>query len=218
MPGDAVCRIFCDAICSLRIIAGTARGRRLFSPGSRGGGQSIRPTADRAREALFNILGWEFVDNAAVLDLFAGTGAFGLEALSRGAKEAVFVDHSALALDLIQKNITTCGFSDRAHVIRHDLLKGLFFWQKAGARAVNNGATPAPVFDLVFLDPPYRKGLCEALLAGLQGQGMLGNESVVVFEDESSQALPERVGDLRLYDQRTYGDTGFWFYEKAQSG
>lgn len=215
MPSNAVCRFFCDAICSLRIIAGTARGRRLFSPGSRGGGQSIRPTADRAREALFNILGWDFVDGAQVLDLFAGTGAFGLEALSRGAKEAVFVDHSALALDLIQKNITACGFSDRAHVIRHDLLKSLFFWQKAGDKSM--GQEGAPLFDLIFLDPPYRQGLCEALLAGLQGQGMLNDGAVLVFEDDSKQTLPERVGSLRLYDQRTYGDTGFWFYEEGRA-
>ena len=199
----------------MRIIAGSARGRKLFAPGSRGGGLAIRPTADRAREALFNILGWQFVEGARILDLFAGTGALGLEALSRGAGMALFVDSSPLALDLIQKNIIACGFSDRAHVIRHDLLKGLFFWRKAGGRALGFDVPSAPpVFDLIFLDPPYRQGLCQGLLSGLQEQGMIGDGTIVVFEDDSTQALPEAVGGLRLYDQRAYGDTGFWLYEK----
>lgn len=203
----------------MRIIAGSARGRKLFAPGSRGGGHAIRPTADRAREALFNIIGWQFVDGARVLDLFAGTGALGLEALSRGAATAVFVDHSPLALDLIQKNIVACGFSDKVHVIRHDLLKGLFFWRKAGGRELGSDAPPTPPrFDLIFLDPPYRQGLGPGLLTGLQEQGLLGDEAVVVFEDDSTQTLPAAVGALRLFDQRAYGDTGFWFYEKEQAG
>lgn len=203
----------------MRIIAGSARGRRLFAPGGRGGGQAIRPTADRAREALFNIIGWQFVEGSRVLDLFAGTGALGLEALSRGAEAAVFVDSSPLALDLIQKNVVACGFSDKAHVIRHDLLKGLFFWHKAGGRGLGNDPSPAPpVFDLIFLDPPYRQGLCQGLLSGLQEQGTIGDGAIVVFEDDSSQALPDAVGSLRRFDQRAYGDTGFWFYEKEQAG
>ena len=203
----------------MRIIAGSARGRRLFAPGSRGGGLAIRPTADRAREALFNIIGWHFVEGARVLDLFAGTGALGLEALSRGALAAVFVDSSAFALDLIQKNIIACGFSDRAHVIRHDLLKGLFFWRKAGGRGQATDVPSEPTaFDLVFLDPPYRQGLCQALLSGLQEQGTIGCGAIVVFEDDSTQTLPEAVGALRLFDQRAYGDTGFWFYENTLGG
>lgn len=198
----------------MRIIAGSARGRRLNAPGGRGGGLAIRPTADRAREALFNIIGWQFVEGARVLDLFAGTGALGLEALSRGAGAAVFVDNSPLALDLIQKNVVLCGFSDQAHVIRHDLLKGLFFWHKAGGRVPSKEVAPAPPrFDLIFLDPPYRQGLCQGLLTGLQAQGVLSDEAMVVFEDDSAQALPTTVGGLRLFDQRAYGDTGFWFYE-----
>ncbi len=202
----------------MRIIAGTARGRRLFAPGGRGGGQSIRPTADRAREALFNILGWDFISGAHVLDLFAGTGALGLEALSRGAKAAVFVDNSPLALDLIQKNISACGFSEKAHVLRHDLLKGLFFWRKAASRELGKDGPQAPVFDLIFLDPPYRQGLCQGLLTALQEQGMINDEALVVFEDDRSQTLPDSVGILQLYDQRAYGDTGFWLYETKEPG
>ena len=197
----------------MRIIAGSARGRKLSSPGSRGG-DSIRPTADRAREALFNILGRDLVQGAAVLDLFAGTGALGLEALSRGAETAVFVDSNPLALDLIHKNIIACGFSDKAHVVRHDLLKSLFFWRKAGASAMAGEGRPAPPFDLVFLDPPYRLGLCGRLLTSLLETGLVGDRAWVIFEDDSSETLPQAVGPLHLADRRAYGDTGFWFYEK----
>lgn len=198
----------------MRIIAGSARGRKLFAPGSRGGA-SIRPTADRAREALFNILGWEFVRGAAVLDLFAGTGAFALEALSRGAREAVFVDNSLVSIDLIQKNISVCGFSAKAHVVRHDLLKSLFFWRKLGLRSQAAEVPQAPVFDLIFLDPPYRQGQAEKLLGALLAEGFVGEGTTVVFEDDSASILPESVGALLCYDQRAYGDTGFWFYEKG---
>lgn len=197
----------------MRIIAGSARGRRLFAPGSRGG-VSIRPTADRAREALFNILGWEFIENAFVLDLFAGTGAFGLEALSRGARGAVFVDNSLVALDLIHKNSVVCGFSDRAHVVRHDLLKSLFFWHKLGLKSSGDDGPQAPIFDLIFLDPPYRQGQGTKMLSALLTEGFVGSGTVVVFEDDSAERLPESVGALQCYDQRSYGDTGFWLYEK----
>jgi len=199
----------------LRIIAGSARGRKLFSPGSRGG-ESIRPTADRAREALFNILGRDLVQGACVLDLFAGTGALGLEALSRGAEAALFVDNSPLALDLIQKNITACGFSDKAHAVRHDLLKGLFFWRQASDRAFGNkNERQAPPFGLIFLDPPYRQGLCARLLTSLLDAGMVDDATRVIFEDDSAETLPEAVGRLQICDRRTYGDTGFWFYSSS---
>lgn len=198
----------------MRIISGSARGRRLFAPGSRGG-ERIRPTADRAREALFNILGRDLVQDATVLDLFAGTGALGLEALSRGAKSAVFVDNSPLALDLINKNIIACGFSDKAHAVRHDLLKSLFFWRKASATA-REGGGQAPPFDLIFLDPPYRQGLCSQLLTALLATGLVGDGTRILFEDDSSTTLPEAVGPLQLYDRRAYGDTGFWFYEQQE--
>jgi 16S rRNA (guanine966-N2)-methyltransferase len=164
---------------------------------------------------LFNILGWEFINDAVVLDLFAGTGALGLEALSRGAKEAVFVDTSPLALDLIHNNIEACGFSAKAHVVRHDLLKSLFFWRKVGLRPPAEAGAQAPLFDLIFLDPPYRQGLCAQLLDGLLAAGLVGEATQVIFEDDSAEILPESVGVLKRYDQRRYGDTGFWFYEKG---
>lgn len=106
----------------MRIIAGIARGRKLISPGAKGGENEIRPTSDRAREALFNILGND-VCGARVLDLFAGTGALGLEALSRGADSALFIDKSQSAIGMINKNIQLTGFSDKVTILKRDLSK-----------------------------------------------------------------------------------------------
>lgn len=194
----------------MRIIAGLAKGRRLTSPGARGG-DSIRPTADRAREALFSILGRDALREATVLDLFAGTGALGLEALSRGALHAVFVDKSPFALGLIRQNIETCGFSDQTHIIRHDLMKGLPPFAVPATRARNSRQDQ--LFDLIFIDPPYRHNLGSRILPLLLEHGLIAPGGLVIVEDDSTETLPETVGQLVLYDQRAYGDTGFWLYE-----
>ena len=167
-------------------------------------GQPIRPTSDRAREALFNIIGEEIRD-AIVLDLFAGTGAMGLEALSRAARQAVFVDNHPEALRLIEKNIHLCGFSDRASVYKRDLSKGLCFLGKL---------LPQAEFSIIFIDPPYRKGLAAVILEDIRGMDLLSAEGLVVVEEEAHAEMMSRVGPLHLVDQRRYGDTGFWFYRK----
>ena len=164
--------------------------------------QLIRPTADRAREALFNIIG-RWVANATVLDLYAGTGALGLEALSRSAEMAVFVDNSPQAIKIIKKNIELCGFSDRTIVLKRDLAKGLSFVTKQ---------LPGLGFSIVFVDPPYRKGLSEAMLQELAETNILLSEALVIIEECSLTELPAQVADLSLVDHRRYGETGFWFY------
>jgi 16S rRNA (guanine966-N2)-methyltransferase len=165
-------------------------------------GQLIRPTADRAREALFNIIGNE-VENAVVLDLYAGTGALGLEALSRAAERAVFVDNSLQAVKIINKNIELCGFSSRALVLKSDLSKGLSFLKKK-----LHGTS----FTLVFVDPPYGKGFSAEMLQELTGSDLLFHEALVVVEENAFADLGEKVAGLTLIDQRRYGETGFWFY------
>jgi len=191
----------------LRIIGGKARGRRLQTPSKSSAkhpGRLIRPTADRAREALFSIIGRK-IANATVLDLYAGTGALGLEALSRSAERAVFVDNSLQAVQIIHKNIGLCGFSDRALVLKWDLSKGLSFLAKS---------LPGTTFSIVFVDPPYRKGLSAEMLSELVGSDFLSPEALVVVEEDALAELPTRVADLTLVDQRRYGETGFWFYRK----
>jgi 16S rRNA (guanine966-N2)-methyltransferase len=165
-------------------------------------GQLIRPTADRAREALFNIIGNE-VENAVVLDLYAGTGALGLEALSRAAERAVFVDNSLQAVKIINKNIELCGFSSRALVLKSDLSKGLSFLKKK-----LHGTS----FTLVFVDPPYGKGFSAEMLQELPGSALLFHKALVVVEENAFADLGEKVAGLTLIDQRRYGETGFWFY------
>jgi 16S rRNA (guanine966-N2)-methyltransferase len=170
-------------------------------------GQLIRPTADRAREALFSIIGRK-VENATVLDLYAGTGALGLEALSRSAERAVFVDNNLQAFEIINKNIELCGFSDRGLVFKWDLSKGLSFLAKK---------LPDTTFSLVFIDPPYRKGLAADMLQELAKSGILCPEALVVAEENALTELPQQVAELTLYDQRQYGETGFWFYRQKHS-
>lgn len=191
----------------MRIIGGKARGRRLKAPSkstANFSGQLIRPTADRAREALFSIIGRE-VENASVLDLYAGTGALGLEALSRSAQQAVFVDNSLQAVQVINKNIELCGFYDRARVLKWDLSKGLYFLTKQ---------LPGATFSIIFIDPPYRKRLSEDILQELAAADFLSPEALVVVEEDADTEMPAQVKELTLVDQRRYGETGFWFYRQ----
>ncbi len=188
----------------MRIIAGTAKGRRLFSPPSgRGGKGEIRPTSDRAREALFNVLAGN-TDGARVLDLCAGTGALGLEALSRGAEQALFVDNGKTAITLIGKNIHACGFEEKATVLKRDLTKGLFFLQPHCAEG----------FTLVFADPPYKNKFSHKILDELGKGDMVCLEGLVIVEASAKDKFPDDISGLTLIDQRSYGEAGFWIYRR----
>lgn len=184
----------------MRIISGTAKGRKLIPPPA--GSAAIRPTADRAREALFNIIGSR-IRAARVLDLFCGTGAVGLEALSRGSAFALFVDSSPAAIALVKRNLALCGFEDRALVLKRDLDQGLSFLKDAQLSAA---------FDFVFLDPPYGSGLSEKLIARLDTEGLLAAGALVVAEERSGVEFPASIGGLALDDRRRYGEGSFWFY------
>ena len=186
----------------MRIISGKCRGRRLFTPGRVAGKAAIRPTSDRVREALYSILAGR-PEGARILDLFAGTGALGLEGLSRGGSLAVFVDLGAEALALLRRNVELCGFADRGLVIKRDLTRGLSFLREY---------CPAEGFDLIFLDPPYRRGHVERLLTGVAALGLLAADGLLVAEEAAEVDLPGAFPGLVLADQRLYGDTGIWFY------
>lgn len=188
----------------MRIISGTARGRRLYTPGRGAAISLIRPTADRVREAVFNILG-DRVSVPQALDLFAGTGAMGLEALSRGCSRVVFVDGNHNSIRLIKKNIDTCGFADTAKIIRRDLLKRPGFLQKL---------MPRGGFDLIFVDPPYRRGILIKTLKYLGELALLSNDGIIVAEEAAEVELAEEIVDLQMIDRRVYGDTSICFYRK----
>jgi 16S rRNA (guanine(966)-N(2))-methyltransferase RsmD len=174
-----------------RIIAGSARGRRLAAPR----GQSTRPTSDKVRGAVFNLLG-QFFDGGEVLDLYAGTGALALEALSRGCARAVCVEADRGAAAILERNAAECGFGARVELVRAPVAAAL-------------GRLPAGRFDLVFIDPPYADGPEEALAAVAR---LLRGGARVVAEHDARRPPPERIGGLALADRRRYGGTGVSIY------
>ena len=178
----------------MRIIAGDFRGRALASVGKGDAGAHLRPTTDRVRESLFNVLAGgahgDPITGAGVLDLFAGTGALGLEALSRGAGHVTFVDDGRKALDLIRQNIEICRAQAHTRIIRSDV-----------RRLAPNKHAP---FELIFLDPPYGKGLGEQAMAAALRGGWVAPDALIVWEDSAPITPPDT---LILLDQRKYGDT-----------
>ena len=177
----------------MRIIGGTRRGLKLAEVGAGDTAAHLRPTSDRVREAIFNLLinaHGNPVTGARVLDLFAGTGALGLEALSRGAAEATFVDDGQAALALLKANIAKMRSEGQTRILRQD-----------ATRMPPNAAAP---YTLVFLDPPYGKGMGELALVAAQKGVWLAPGAVVVWEDAVAPALPQGFAPL---DQRRYGDT-----------
>ena len=175
----------------MRIISGNLRGRKLFSSS----GNHTRPTSDRVREALFNILSYR-IETAAVLDLFAGTGALGIESASRGAGEVVCIDNSQTAIGTIQKNVRSLALEETLKIIKWDI-----------ARNLDCIHTAEPVFDLVFLDPPYDRELVEKAIANLHRSQSVKPGATLVVEHSSREPLPEDRPFLELTDQRKYGKT-----------
>lgn len=184
----------------MRLTGGLDRGRRLIAPR----GQRTRPTAAKVREAIFNILGP--ATDGHVLDLYAGTGALGLEALSRGAASVVFVERDHAPLSALRRNIKELGAADRAQVIGADVCSGL--------RRL--ATTSQGRFNWVFMDPPYVKET-EGVLAELSGSGLLAPCAVVILEHDRRNRPPESVGHLFLTDRRAYGDTELSFYRCSGS-
>lgn len=180
---------------SIRIISGTNRGKKLMTLQ----GMNTRPTTDRTREALFNILSRK-VRGAYVLDLFAGTGAIGIEALSRGAEYAVFIDNYRPAINIIKKNIASCRLAAKSRIIFWDIAKDL-----------NCLAESLPKFNIVFMDPPYNSGMVGATLSNLQTCDALDHNAIVVVEHSSSESLDTNKITFEILDQRRYGKTQFTF-------
>ena len=186
----------------MRITGGSCRGRVLKTPS----GDRVRPTSDKVRQALFNILAGR-IDGVVVLDLFAGSGSLGLEALSRGAARATFVEKDRRTLEVIRENVTDLGLADRATLRSFDVL-----------------AAPAPLrgidgpFDIVFLDPPYRLTESVApgaklgvLLESLWKDGVIRDHGLAVLEHDRRSAVPRTWENFTVSDVRTYGDTSLSF-------
>lgn len=187
----------------MRITGGSARGRKLLPPQS----DQIRPTCDRVREALFNILGPR-LQGACVLDCFAGTGAIGIEALSRGADFALFVDQSLDSGRLIEANLRATIARPKAAFERLNLAA------TASLKPLLRHLPPASRFDLIFMDPPYRKDLALRVLTLIDHNDMLAPGGLVVAEEQFQVELPQAIGSLEVFDQRRYGETGLWFFRR----
>ena len=183
----------------MRVISGNLKGKKLFALK----GLSLRPTSDRVKEAIFDIL-QKFPPGENVLDLFAGTGALGIEALSRGARRAVFVEENARSGAVLRRNIEACRLSDQAEVVAREVQSGLEALEERGDR-----------FDLVFLDPPYGKGLAYRTLESLSRSSILAANALIVAEHSPDEDLAS-VPSLERIDWRKYGGTEVSFFRRKE--
>ena len=199
----------------MRIIAGTFRGRRLVAPK---GNRIVRPTADRVKESIFSILQKQIVD-AHFLDLCAGTGNMGIEALSRGARHVTFLERDPRCIQMIERNLRICGLTtepraarkptDTICLLRRDAVKGITYLQKQAA-----------VFEVIYFDPPYATGLqggselYTSCLASLAKNALLRTNGTLLVEHAKQFVIPDTVGNLTRSRQANYGDTVVSFYQK----
>lgn len=186
----------------MRIIAGSAKGRQLKPPR----GVETRPTADRVKETVFNVLG-QWLEGETVLDLYAGVGGLGLEALSRGAVEATFVERDRHVMQALAENARSLGFGEATTTLLEPVDKAVRQLAKQGAR-----------FSLVFSDPPYADRAGAAVLEALESGGLVTPGGRAVLEHDRRETLPERVGAFARVDERRFGDTLVSFYARDPAG
>jgi 16S rRNA (guanine(966)-N(2))-methyltransferase RsmD len=175
----------------MRIISGTSRGRKLVTPRNR----SLRPTSDRVKESIFNILREE-IEGSLVLDLFSGTGNLGIEALSRGARKVVFVEKAKHALGVIQRNLAGFGLADRSEVLPIDVNRAIGILKQRGK-----------TFNLIFMDPPYEKGLIVKTLQKLSSHPIYHRDSILIIEHHRRELLRPVPYGWNLIRQRQMGET-----------
>ncbi len=180
----------------VRIISGVDKGRRLKVPA----GLRVRPTSDRAKESLFNMVRTR-IEGCRFLDLFSGTGSVGLEAASRGAEKVFFVESDPGVIRILNENIRRCGVSDRVRVMT-----------MSSRRCVAHLASRGELFDLIFLDPPYRDDAAYDLIRQVQGVGLLSPGGLLIAEHDRHDVLPGHYGMLRKVRRKQVGDTVFSFY------
>ena len=183
----------------MRIIAGEYKGRKLDFPKN----VDVRPTQDRVREALFNVITPQ-IQGKRVLDLFAGSGSLGIEAMSRGAEKATFVENNLKCIHIIKKNIERVAIEDKTVVLKMDVFRALGKFEEKG-----------DVFDIVFLDPPYYKELPKKTLIMLSQYDILSPTNTIVIEHFKKDNIPENINNILIYNQKKYGDTVLSFFRKT---
>lgn len=180
----------------MRVISGSAKGRPLKAVP----GMGTRPTTDKVKEAIFSMIG-PYFDGGTVLDLFAGTGGLGIEALSRGMDRAVFVDADKKSVEVVTANLEATRLSDKAEVYRNDAYRALKALSKRNVR-----------FDLVFLDPPYKMTAIEELIGSLRELDLLAPAAVIVVEHDAANRFAEQIGDATRTRLVEYGETAVSVY------
>lgn len=187
----------------MRVIGGTARGLRLTAPQ----GLQTRPTADRVKEALFSIIASRReLAGARILDVCAGTGSLGIEALSRGADSCCFIEQDRQVLGILEKNLARAGLTLRGECLQLDALKALNLLSRQGK-----------MFDIVFFDPPYSSSLYSLLPEALDSLALLSGGGLLIVECSSRNPLPEHHGSLLRIDRRVYGDTALEFFAREHA-
>lgn len=181
----------------MRVISGIKKGFKLKAPK----GKDIRPTEDRIKESLFNIIK-NIDEESVVLDLFAGSGSIGIEFLSRGAKKSYFVDKSYLSIKCIKENLKHTNLEDKAVVIKRDAIKAIKFFCDNNIK-----------FTHIFIDPPYGKGLILDVLKRIADEDVLKEDGIVIVEHERDLILEDRIGRIIIKDNRNYGSKSLTFYE-----
>ncbi|SDE71298.1 16S rRNA (guanine(966)-N(2))-methyltransferase RsmD [Fontibacillus panacisegetis] len=184
----------------MRVVSGSARGRNLKAVP----GMGTRPTTDKVKEALFSMIG-PYFDGGHVLDLFAGTGGLGIEALSRGMDQAVFVDLEYKSIEVVRANLKTTSFEDKAEVYKND-----------AERAIKALSKREKKFDLVFLDPPYRMKNGDKLMETMDQLDLLNDDATVVLEYESTFVYPDVFGKFTEVRKAEYGETALSIYKYNQ--
>lgn len=181
----------------MRVVSGELKGRLLKAvPGT-----STRPTTDKVKESLFNMIGPYFIGGTG-LDLFAGSGGLGIEALSRGLEKVIFVDSDGKAIQIVNENLRSCGLEEKAEVYRNDAVRAL--------KAIKKREL---TFDYIFLDPPYKKQQLVKLLEMINQEKLIHENSLVVCEHASEIQLPERIGELQQTRKEKYGIIGITLYK-----
>jgi 16S rRNA (guanine966-N2)-methyltransferase len=180
----------------VRVIAGTAKGRLLKAvPGI-----GTRPTTDKVKEAIFSMIG-PYFDGGLGLDLFAGTGGLGIEALSRGMDRVIFIDMDKTSIQVVEDNLRTLGFNEQAEVYRNEAQRALKVLAKRGLK-----------LDLIFLDPPYRMKQIDEILLQLQQMELLQDEAIVLVEHEAGHAYADEIGQFHVRKRTIYGETAITIY------
>jgi|APFre7841882724_1041349.scaffolds.fasta_scaffold04062_6 16S rRNA (guanine(966)-N(2))-methyltransferase RsmD len=184
----------------MRIIGGDAKGRRIYSPKN----SKTRPTSDGIKESLFNIL--QEVSGKSFLDLFAGCGNVGLEALSRGAAKVVFVEKNPVMVNAIKRNLLELGINNKYQILETEAAKGIKKLQRKGEK-----------FDFLFADPPYEKGFIREIFQYLGEGEMISSDGVAIFQHSVREDIPGTLtGTFILTDQRRYGDTRISFFKRME--